>query len=323
LGFGQVDKKKWMRLNYRYKFKLRSTDMLSIFINLIFVSGFCFLLIVCLEYAIYLWENQKMNDLTKDIPTSQSPYDSGVKRSFSSEDYSNDKTNSTSPNMKFNINNKYFERSLVLVQSQDYKGWLEKAAEISKKVANNVGYYSKKAFKYVINLSKSGNNFPDQEEKHIKSEQSASKINETVEKITQINDTDNNVELSKTTNDKPNFFNNHDSHKNYNLDESNSESHDLPANNVVKADTNQGATLNLAVDDKPAKDTTTYDKIEKSILLKLQETGLNHYDIWLELGHFYQKYDEKEKAKEIFAMVMKHAEGRDKDLARDGLIALS
>jgi hypothetical protein len=298
--------------------------MLSIFINLIFVSGFCFLLIVFLEYAIYLWENQKMNDLTRDIPTSQNFYDSGVKRDFTSNDHSVDKINSTSPNMKFNINNKYFERSLVLVQSQDYKGWFEKITEITKKVTTNLGYYSKKAFKYIVDLSKSGNNFPDQEEKHIKSTQSADKIKKTVDKITQITENDSIFENNNKVLPKPDFLNNFETSNNPNLDSSNPNVKDSLNVNQPSAEPSQGATLNLAADDnKNIKDTTTYDKIEKSILAKLQETGLNHYDIWLELGHFYQKYDEKEKAKEIFAMVMKHAVGRDKDLARDGLIALS
>jgi hypothetical protein len=313
-----------MELNYRYKPKSRSTDMLSIFINLIFVSGFCFLLIVFLEYAIYLWENQKMNDLTSDIPDSQNNNDSGANINFGSSHYSSGNTNPTSPNMKFNISNKYFERSLVLVQSQDYKGWFAKITEITKKVSTNLGYYSKKAFKYIIDLSKSGNNFPDQEEKHTKSIQSADKINETASKITEITENESATDYSNESSTNPNFLNNYETSSDLIPVQSDISIKDSFDSNQSDSTTSQGATLNLAVDDnKPTKDTTTYDKIEKSILSKLQETGLNHYDIWLELGHFYQKYEEKEKAKEIFAMVMKHAQGRDKDLARDGLIALS
>jgi hypothetical protein len=297
--------------------------MLSIFINLIFVSGFCFLLIIFLEYAIYLWENKEILNQTTDASVMQNSFDSNINKNFVVDSQSDHKSHTTSPNMKFNISNKYFERSLVLVQSQDYKGWFEKITEITKKVATNLGYYSKKAFKYIIDLSKSGNNFPDQEEKHIKSVQSADKIKETVDKITQITENDSISDSNKETSSKSQFLNSFEVPNNVN-----STQKEVQISNQIeieenKIQSNQGATLNLAVDDKLAKDTTTYDKIEKSILTKLQDTGLNHYDIWLELGHFYQKYDEKEKAKEIFAMVMKHAQGRDKDLARDGLIALS
>jgi hypothetical protein len=299
-------------------------NMLSIFINLIFVSGFCFLLIVFLEYAIYLWENQKINDLTNGLSEKNKSYDTGVKRNFSVSDHNSENFNSNSNNMKINLSNKYFERSLILVTSQDYKGWFEKATEISKKIANNFGYYIKKTFKYIIDLSKSGNNFPDQEIRHIKSTQSAEKIKQTAQKINQITENDLNSEINDQVSNKPSVSEIDSPVPNSTLNEFANEKMDNQIGQITINKPTQSATLNLAIDDdKSAKDTTTYDKIEKSILAKLQETGLNHYDIWLELGQFYQKYDEKEKAKEIFAMVMKHAQGRDKDLARDGLIALS
>jgi hypothetical protein len=282
--------------------------MISILINLIFVSGFCFLLIVALEYAIYLWENKRVNDLTKDILSTDSVYDPAAKREFSATNLNPDNYNAQS--MKNPINSKYFERSLVLVQSQDYKGWFEKFVSISKKILTNLGFYFKKAVKYILSLSKSGNNFPDHEEKYSKTDLTSDKINQTVAKITEITEKDNQqiVPAIQDQNDIGNEV--------PNMNQESSETNDKPTSM---------ATLNLAIDTESAeiKDTTTYDKIEKSILTKLQEVGLNHYDIWLELGHFYQKYDEKEKAKEIFAMVMKHAEGKDKELARDGLIALS
>jgi hypothetical protein len=282
--------------------------MIPILINLIFVSGFCFLLIVVLEYAIYLWETKRVNDMTKDILPTDSIYEHSVKREFSTNNLNPDNFNAQP--MKNPINSKYFERSLVLVQSQDYKGWLEKFLSISKKILTNLGFYIKKTAKYILSLSKSGNNFPDHEEKYGKTVETSGQINETVAKINEINE----KESQQIT----------PSHQ------------DIPSANIVKEDfvfqensekvpSSSMATLNLATDtdNTEPKDTTTYDKIEKSILQKLQEVGLNHYDIWLELGHFYQKYEEKEKAKEIFAMVMKHAEGKDKELARDGLIALS
>ncbi len=71
------------------------------------------------------------------------------------------------------------------------------------------------------------------------------------------------------------------------------------------------------------KDEIQYEKIENSILKKLQETGLNNYNTWLELANHYQKYQENEKAKEIYAMVLKHAQGKEKEMAMNGLIALN
>jgi hypothetical protein len=319
-----LDKKNWMQLNYKYNYKPRYPDMLSILINLIFVSGFCFLLIVFLEYAIYLFENQKINDLTSGILNSKDSFGSGVKRSFSANDRAPDNFNNNSHNMKINLSSNYFERSLVLVKSQNYKGWLQKIVEISKKIFNNLGYYLQKSFRYIVELSKSGNNFPDHEQRHVKSSQSTDEIKETVEKITQITNNQSTVDTINQTSSTPNLLDNLESNNEPIIINQPLARTQSPSQQQANSDDSQVATLNFAAsDDKPTKDTTTYDKIEKSILAKLQQTGLNHYDIWLELGHFYQKYDEKEKAKEIFAMVMKHAQGRDKDLARDGLIALS
>ncbi|NJS41226.1 hypothetical protein HC766_02480 [Candidatus Gracilibacteria bacterium] len=34
------------------------------------------------------------------------------------------------------------------------------------------------------------------------------------------------------------------------------------------------------------------------------------YDIWLDLGDLYAKYGEDKKAKEIYALVLKHAQER-------------
>lgn len=292
--------------------------MLSIFINLVFVSGFCFLLIIVLEYTIYLWENHKMNELVKDTifhqPANQpSEQNTSNPSKFNSENFTN-----FNSNMKFNINNKYFERFLIIVKSQDYKGWLDNSAKIIKKIISNLSYYSQKIFKHIVDLSKTGNNFPDREIKHTKTDQTKYQINKTIAKISKISEketepkietrdyqTENQVHITELG-VKPLYAQTNDFTEITAIKNPSTDSDD------------QGATLNLAV-----KDTAIYDKIEKSILAKLQETGLNHYDIWLEFGHFYQKYNEKDKAKEIFAMVMKHSEGKDKELARDGLIALS
>ncbi len=293
--------------------------MLPILINLMFVSGFCFCIIITLEYAIHLRENQKIKELTKDNFIEEFAHFDNQKTRFDQK--TNNLDNFNYSDMKFNLSNKYFERSLVLVKSQDYKGWYEKAVEIIKKIFNNLGYYSQKFIKYIIGLSKSENNFSDRAIKHTKSTQSDKEINDTAKKITQIIENSSSQENPNSATIEQNIQT--DIKQNPNPTQSNESFNIKEANSIIKTDTTGGATLNLAVDDSKIKDTTTYDKIEKSILTKLQETGLNHYDIWLELGQFYQKYDEKEKAIEIFAMVMKHAQGKDKDLARDGLIALS
>jgi hypothetical protein len=73
---------------------------------------------------------------------------------------------------------------------------------------------------------------------------------------------------------------------------------------------------------KKEEDLEMFERLEGRILAKLKESGLNNYDLWLQLGDLYIKYDEQEKAKEIFAMILKSSEGQYKELARDRLIGL-
>jgi hypothetical protein len=66
-----------------------------------------------------------------------------------------------------------------------------------------------------------------------------------------------------------------------------------------------------------------FEKLESRILDKLKKSSMKNYDMWLELGELYLKYDQKEKAGEVFALVLKHAhEERQIDMARNYLIGL-
>lgn len=66
-----------------------------------------------------------------------------------------------------------------------------------------------------------------------------------------------------------------------------------------------------------------FKKLENKILKKLKEVGLNHYDIWLELARLYEKYGKTQEAVKIYAMILKHAQGDPKEFARNKLIALT
>jgi len=70
-------------------------------------------------------------------------------------------------------------------------------------------------------------------------------------------------------------------------------------------------------------DTTMFEKLEFRILNRLKESGMENYDIWLELGALYKKFGQNDKAKDVFALVLKHASDKNKELARNELIGLS
>ena len=96
---------------------------------------------------------------------------------------------------------------------------------------------------------------------------------------------------------------------------------------VEKTDENKNeteqATINMVVD-KTHTDYKTFSRLEQKILKRLQEDGMKNYDIWLDLGKLYLKYDQSEKAKEVFALVLKHApqDSKIKEIARNELIGL-
>lgn len=99
-------------------------------------------------------------------------------------------------------------------------------------------------------------------------------------------------------------------------------------------DIHSQATINMASDtgrenvnkgvEKTHSDYKTFSRLEQKILKRLQDDGMQHYDIWLELGQLYLKYDQTEKAKEVFALVLKHApqDSKIKEIARNELIGL-
>jgi hypothetical protein len=92
---------------------------------------------------------------------------------------------------------------------------------------------------------------------------------------------------------------------------------------IVARHSTDTATLNI-VAEKTTSSSPAFAKLEHRILTQLQESGMQNYDIWLQLGQLYVKFDEAEKAKEVFALVLKHspAGSKLKETARNGLIGL-
>jgi hypothetical protein len=85
------------------------------------------------------------------------------------------------------------------------------------------------------------------------------------------------------------------------------------------------ATLSLVgdLDGVNSEEMGLFEKMENRILKKLQKSGMSDYDIWLELGDLYVKYNEVKKAMEIYALVLKHSVNeQQKEKAMNKLIGL-
>jgi hypothetical protein len=90
-------------------------------------------------------------------------------------------------------------------------------------------------------------------------------------------------------------------------------------------DDSESATLNFAANEsnQNQKKQTLFKKMEDQILEELKEKGLNRYDIWLKLAQLYEKYGQQKKAVEVYAMILKHSKTEEKIIARNKLIALT
>ena len=92
-----------------------------------------------------------------------------------------------------------------------------------------------------------------------------------------------------------------------------------------KVDLNQNtATIGLIITPtQKDEDLSLFEKAEKKLIQKLQDLGLNHWDLWLDLGDLYGKYDQKSKQKEIYTLILSKADGKEKELATYRLIGMN
>lgn len=82
---------------------------------------------------------------------------------------------------------------------------------------------------------------------------------------------------------------------------------------------NQTATIGMVGNStKNREEMTPFEKQEEKIVKKLQtlqenNLGLNHWDLWLELGDLYGKYAQKDKQKEVYTFILGNADNSDKE----------
>ena len=89
--------------------------------------------------------------------------------------------------------------------------------------------------------------------------------------------------------------------------------------NATSSNNNSTATIGMVGNStKNDEEMTLFEKQENKILSKLQDLqeqnmGLNHWDLWLELGDLYGKYAQKQKQKEIYTFILSKADHNDKE----------
>ncbi len=282
--------------------------------NLLFTSTLIIILaimgiVLIINYLIISWESQKVDALASQIKHSSYEensilYKSDVSREFTSLDLI--KVSKAGINKATNI----YDKTLVKITSQEYPNWINRVVEELTKLRQNFIKTVRGWIKYIVSLSKPA----VEETKHDKVNAFREKIK--MEEIEDFVDkvVDNNLSQANSLT----VLEDQSLSK---LDEK----MDVADNSTLE---NKTATLNLASNPNRAaqagEGAGIFEKLENRILQKMKDVGLGNYDLWLELGQLYLKYGEKEKAVEVFALVLKHTQDEgQKDLARNQLIGLN
>jgi hypothetical protein len=271
--------------------------MSLIIISLFFIILFGFLGALNLSYAIYSWEKNRVEEMTKNFMPQESNNLMATRAEYSSSIQTKD---TTKFKKKMKIPKKiedFYNSSMVVLSQQDYKGWLDKIVFNFKKITSNLGLYTKYSFNYVVNLIKKSDDTAIEETK-VEIDNSVD-INETIQKVKSIS-------KNKQEDAKSEYIN--------------------ITENKIDEKKPKNATIDMASDDtsdKLKRDKNVYNQLEDLILEKLKTNGMDCWPVWMELAAHYEKYKEFDKAVEIFAMVMKNSKGPEKNIAKDKLIALS
>jgi hypothetical protein len=274
--------------------------MYVILISSLLIILFFFLLLVSLNYILFNWESNKLVMLIK----------SDEKKSISTDEYDSNKYFQNVTTNTQNLINITTSKSVKVFGKLYNQAVLQMPKNNSLKVTIHKKKYSeyiqtvlgstKKLILYIVSLTKPASIDSD-------------KFIETDEDDTDNRDL-NNLNMISGDNIQGNI---NEDHTRYTTKKN--------LNNYD--DEKEVATIGLISNsgDNTMDKTglSAFDNLENRILSKLKESGMSNYDIWLELGDLYLKYNENKKAMEVYALVLKHSKNeKHKEMARNGLIGM-
>ncbi len=308
--------------------------MLIIFISLLLTISLSLVLLILLNYAIVSWEQTQVENLTKQIrPESNS--DNILKKTVSSHKFTNvDLKNSLRLSREVSTikqtASKLYTKTIALIQSQDYVSWWEKIKVELESLRKDWWATLKSWWHFLLSLAQpltTNVTFDANKNQSLKEEKQKQEMVKVVTKIKQTSATEtNNSSNVNQIDDASNTFEIVSSPDGFSKPVTTETNKALKTEKIYEPTRKEEvATLNLATNQQISnrdKDMTNFERLERKILDRLQETGLRDYNIWLQLGEFYLKYDEPEKAREIFALVLKQANGEAKEIARNRLLSL-
>jgi hypothetical protein len=282
-----------------------------VLISLVFLALGVFVLLSSVNFAWVLWEKERVDNLTKQIkPTEEQ--DDLFKRKQSRE-YTQSFDIRSFGKKGVTRAHQAYEKTMVAISDGKYPGWVGRVIDIFNQTRRDFFASVRSFIKYLLHLAK-----PDEYSDPNTILQENLKEKQVDQAIQQIKTTQS--EISKTAvaevaedkeeketdeKDDPMFAD------------------DSSPIKVTLNETNPTATIGLTHQKGSSPSNTAFEKLEARILDKLKQSGLTHYNVWLELGELYLKFDEKEKASEVFALVLKNTkDDKEKEIARNRLIGL-
>jgi len=285
--------------------------------SLVFLVLFLFLAVLTVSYAIYSYENQAVNNLAGKIRPSEKNILNkrlALTGGISLVDISSQsKEKAIKAASKANKTaTKVYKDSLKSIRNSEYPEWVNNpAAELNRFRSNSVDY-TKQLFSHLINLTKPIEAVKEEEEKKNLTEKLAKRLpgrtqsEEASEE--KLKEALSRKEIAKKD-----------------IKELEEDEQEI-VKDLDKEQQAEEATLGLASNlqaKRSKEEMGLFEKRETKLLIKLQGSGMADYDIWLDLGDLYAKYGEDKKAKEIYALVLKHAqEEKLKEKATNKLIGL-
>ncbi len=293
-----------------------SSILILIFGSLVLLVLFICLTLFTLSFTIYKWENDKISTLTDKIkPSEKNILNKRLALKSSSPIVDIPKSKKKKAIKAVSKASKVYKNSISSLQKNDYPEWVNSSVGEISKFKNNSWKSTKKLVSHLISLTKPIEEAKAEEEKKTLTEKILKKLpgNYTPDIY---DDNFDEIKARKEIAKKD-------------VSEVEKEKEEKLEKEVIKeistAQKAQQATLGLASKLKTDKDEDLglFEKLETKLLAKLQDSGMADYDIWLDLGDLYAKYGEDRKAKEIYALVLKHSQEKNlKERATNKLIGL-
>lgn len=324
--------------------------MVLIIIGLLLIATGVFVFLTSVNYSWILWEKARVDNLTKQIRPEDK--DDLFKRKQVRE-YTQSFDIRSMGKSGVSKAQRAYEKTMVAINEGDYPSWVSRAIEIFNQTRKDFFASISSFIKYLMHLAKP-DEYADptvvveQEAREAEVDQAIQRVKETVSQSEENShySSNQNQDIANASHHRNNVATNGIDYVTL-QQQRKAERSSVDIDNVAGEENvfddsqlhadNQSPIRVKFPEERSEKDTATigipqakspavtaaFEKMEARILDKLKLSGLNHYNVWIELGELYMKFDEKDKASEVFALVLKNTkDDREKEVARNHLIGL-